>query len=254
MNRKVVWGLIGTLFFVVCLLTTLPAKQLVYRVNLPANIQLFGVSGSIWQGKIQRASVAHTELTSVRWSLSPWRLLTGKVGLELHVGNIRETNQVYLKGNAVMSLFKQHLALSDMTIRMPAQTILNRANLPMKVLAKGPVEVKLVDASVQMNATQVLCEAISGTGQWRNAQVLAPSGLVEMGTFDATLGCSDQNLTIDVAEPNALNLSFVASGRDLQSLRVNGRFNIPEDMPNEIKAVGRFLGQPGNDGYTQFTW
>ena len=254
MSRKIIWGIIGTGFFVLCLLTTLPAKHILYRLDLPTHVHVFGVTGTIWSGRINRAIVAQTELAPVRWSLSPWRLLTGNAGLELHVGNIRETNHIYLKGAAALSFFKQHLTLSDMTVRLPAQTILNQANLPMKVLARGPVEVKLTDASLQINAAQLLCEKISGTGQWRNAQVLAPSGLVEMGTFDASLGCTNQNLTINVTEPNALNLSFSATGRDLQSLQVNGRFNIPADMPNEIKAVGRFLGQPDRDGYTQFTW
>lgn len=254
MSRKFIWGSVGIVFFALCLLTTLPAKHIVYRITLPQNLELSGVSGNIWEGKINRVAFNDTELAPINWSLSAWSLLSGKAGLDLHVGNIRETNQIYLKGGVLISLFNQHVELSNMTVRMPAQSILNQANLPMKVLAKGSVEVKLTDASLQINETQLLCEQILGTGQWRNAQVLAPSGLVEMGTFDASLGCTNQNLTIDVNEPNALNLSFSATGRDLPSLQVSGRFNIPSNMPKEIQAVGRFLGQPDSDGYTQFTW
>lgn len=245
---------VGILFFVICLLATLPASHILHRIPVANNMQMAGVSGTIWSGKIQQINVNGVQLSPLRWSLSGLGLITGKASLDVDVGQVRELDEIFVRGQIAVGLFNQTFFAENLTVRMPAQQALNQANLPMQVLAKGAVEVKLSDAKVQLNGQQALCEAIEGTGQWRNAQVLTPSGLVDLGVFDAALGCTEQNLTIQVTEPNAFNLTFNATGRDLQSLKVSGRFKIPNEMPNEIKAVGRFLGQVGTDGYTQFTW
>ena len=253
-QHKLLWSLAALLFFVVSLVLTMPAKHIVNRLALPANVSIAGVSGTLWQGQAQRVVVAQTQLNNLHWNIDSLPLLWGELGASIKLGNARQLITPYARGQLSYHLFSQEVSADNLTVRVAAQEVLDRANLPMQVLAKGAVETRLTQASLSLATGQPQCKTLNGQGSWRNASVIAPSGLVALGDFKAQLGCPDGQLQIQVNEPNKLNLTFVAQGSSMQNLSVSGKFNIPNDMPQELQAVARFLGTPGADGFTQFTW
>ena len=64
----------GILVFAVVLVATFPAR-LAYRWFAPAELQLSGISGSVWNGVAAEGLVADAYLTDIRWRLRPGALL-----------------------------------------------------------------------------------------------------------------------------------------------------------------------------------
>lgn len=72
MNRNsVITLLLGLFAYIIFLIARLPAEQVVARVNLPDNLRIQDVSGTIWQGQIGQMSIQGIPLRSVQWQLSP---------------------------------------------------------------------------------------------------------------------------------------------------------------------------------------
>jgi len=75
----------GLLAYFVALVLSFPAERAYSHwqasENAPNNIALSGISGSVWSGKAAMAMIQGQPLEKVEWSLRPWSLLLGQVGL-----------------------------------------------------------------------------------------------------------------------------------------------------------------------------
>lgn len=250
--QKLMWGGAALAVFIIAIIVTVPAKHVLYRLDLPLN--LTNVNGTIWNGKASTLQLQQYTINNVAWRINAWSLLTGQLTVSLNAGIARDRSSIYAKGNAGVNLFNQHLIADKLTLRFPAEKLLENVNLPVKVLAKGVVETTLDSAELKFTQTSVGCAVLNGAGQWRQAAVLTPSGEVDLGLFEGVLGCNESQLTLTVAEPNGLGLSFIAQGQNPQNLTVNGKFKLPPELPNEMQQVARFFGEPDNTGYVAFNW
>lgn len=75
----------GLLVYLVALVLTFPAERAYahWQGSEHANksIALSGISGSVWSGRAGMALIQGQQLKDVEWSLHPWSLLFGQVGL-----------------------------------------------------------------------------------------------------------------------------------------------------------------------------
>lgn len=69
--------------FLVFLLTLLPMRLALNALGLDDGVSARDVSGSVWDGRIDRLTVAGVDLGDVTASLSPWSLLIGRARLDL---------------------------------------------------------------------------------------------------------------------------------------------------------------------------
>ena len=67
----------------------MPAIQVIGRVDLPKNVSISGVSGTLWTGKAQTIVVNGLPINNVNWELSPLALLIGKVSAHVKAVQIR---------------------------------------------------------------------------------------------------------------------------------------------------------------------
>ena len=72
------------LFF---LITTLPATVALAAINLPKNITLSSISGTIWSGNARQLHVSGVALGSVNWELHPLNLIIGELSADVSVIN-----------------------------------------------------------------------------------------------------------------------------------------------------------------------
>jgi len=75
------------LFF---LITNLPARFVLSVINLPADIKLSSVSGTIWSAKVKNFQYKSIELGSVKWELHPLNLLSGSVSADVSIINNKQ--------------------------------------------------------------------------------------------------------------------------------------------------------------------
>jgi general secretion pathway protein N len=78
MKRLIILGL--AIFFAV-LLTTFPAR-VAYNWFAPADLQLAGIAGSVWNGSAAEAKAGGAYVRNVTWKFSPASLLSGRIGFE----------------------------------------------------------------------------------------------------------------------------------------------------------------------------
>lgn len=75
----------GLLVYLVALVLTFPAERAYAHWQSSENankaIALSGFSGSVWSGKASMALIQGQQLKDVEWTLRPWSLLFGQVGL-----------------------------------------------------------------------------------------------------------------------------------------------------------------------------
>ena len=83
MKSVLKWGFICLIVFVVFLIVKLPAAQVISRVQLPSEVTVHGVSGTIWNGHAASVSVQGLPIHDVNWQLAFLPLLTGTASLDV---------------------------------------------------------------------------------------------------------------------------------------------------------------------------
>lgn len=84
-NTKTIFIVIALYLFF--LITTLPASVVLSTINLPKNITLSSISGTIWSGKARQFHVSGIALGSVSWELHPLNLIIGELSADVSIIN-----------------------------------------------------------------------------------------------------------------------------------------------------------------------
>ena len=242
MKQNIKWILLGLLAYVVFLIAKLPAIQLISRLQLPANISIEGVSGTIWQGQARQLTINTLPIDKVEWQLSFWPLLTGKARLDITAGNMRQAEEVSFSG--LLWLGKNSVAAQNFSLYLPSDLVIAQLPLPVAVNASGRFSLKLDELEYMQG-----CQTLSGTGQWLNAQVLGLQNPLTLGTFNAELSCIDNDVLISVKEPNSFGLTAKARIPNNLHFAVEGRFKPDPSLPPEVQQAAQFFGKPDAEGY-----
>ncbi|GAB3014294.1 hypothetical protein GCM10027098_05820 [Bowmanella dokdonensis] len=183
-------------------------------------------------------------LHQVHWRLSPWGLLSGALWLELEAGNSRDADQVSLQGS--LSLSRDSVSSDGLEVFLPTDLVIAQLPLPLPVNAKGRFKIRLDELHFADG-----CEVLQGTGQWLNAQVAGTRGYIPLGNFDASLACREQDLLVNIQEPNSFGLSAEARIPANFKISVAGRFKPDAELPEEVHQAARLFGKPDAEGYYQ---
>jgi len=251
MKKTLLYVLLSLFVFASFIVAKVPAKHILYRVSLPPAIQLYDVTGTLWSGQAGLVIAQGQPLENVRWDLSAISLLFGTAEIDVLVGNQRVSDAIYIDGKIQYGLFSQTTEITKTVVKIPAETMLASANLPIPVLAKGHFNITVGSAAFG-GAPKFTCTNLDASGKWQNAGVLGQSGLIELGEFLADVDCANNRYTLRVTEPNDLGLSFTASGANIAQLSVTGKFKLPADAPQDLVQVAQFFGQANSSGYTSF--
>ncbi|RDV24871.1 type II secretion system protein N [Alteromonas aestuariivivens] len=249
MKLRLGWaaGTVAALIFF--LLKYLPASQVLGRVDLPRNMAISGVSGTIWNGQAELVSVSGLSVTPLNWEIHPLALLVGRVSADIRGGNLRESGQVAFQGPLSISLFDlQSVKAEDFLLFLPVDRVLAKVRLPLPVNAGGRIRLKL-DA-LEFGPE---CEQLIGSGDWLNATVAGTQGPIDFGSYNAQLTCSEGKIALQVKEPNKLGLTLNATvSADLADISAQGQFKLDPSLPREVHDAAMLFSRPEADGYTRF--
>lgn len=250
MKSTVAWVVGAILAFFVLLLIYLPANQVIGRLQLPSNITIYGISGTLWQGKAQQVDINGLPVANLQWQLKPLALLTGRLSLIIKGGNSRDAQAISFSGPISTGLFSyQRIQAHDFKLYLPVDSVLAQVSLPLPVNASGRFR-----STIDSLDYDGQCKTLKGTGSWLNAAVAGTQGPIDFGTYTAALSCEQGDFVIQVDEPNMLGLSMQATvGSEFNRFTVNGRFKPADTLPEEVHQAARLFGQPGANGYTRFS-
>lgn len=237
----------GLLAYLVSLVLTFPAERAYshWQASEQANkaFALSGISGSVWSGKAAMAMIQGQPLENVEWTLRPWSLLFGQVGLSwrFQLPEAPGTDaQGYGQGTTALGL-DGSVSFDTLEARLPAGMIARIARAG-ALRPIGSVNLNLQDVLWDGKALRSAVGRIVWTGA--GISLLKP---IALGDQAMTLDTADdvvKGVLSDGGGPLSLDglLTLTAEGQYEFSGSLAAR-NSPE-LKNALRSVGR----AGTDG------
>lgn len=236
MKRYVIAGL---LVFLVVLLVTFPAR-VAYRWFSPPDLQLSGISGSIWSGTATEGLAGGAYIRDISWRLQPMALFTGKLAFT--------TSSKPASGTMV----------TDVAVGLGG--ILSLANL------SGSVPLDLVHPALQQNGIngdlslrfdKLVIEnglPVAADGEVTVANLYAPdlsAGI--LGDFRAIFQTTDRGISGSIDDVSGvLDVSGVITISTDRNYSLIGEVAARPAAPPSIEQQLRFLGSADERGLRPF--
>ncbi len=229
----------GILFLLVLLLVTFPAR-VAYRWFAPPDLQLNGISGSVWSGTATEGLAAGAYIRDIGWKLRAAQLLTGKLAFRTTSspasGSMATNVAVGLDGSLTLSglsgsvpldlvheAFQQNGIGGDLSLQFDILVLEN--GVP--VAATGSVTV----------ANLVARDLSAGT----------------LGDFRAKFQTSDNGITGAVDDiSGVLDIAGVITVSPDRSYSLIGEVAAKPGAPLSIEQQLRYLGSPNERGLRPF--
>ncbi|WP_102505920.1 type II secretion system protein N [Salinivibrio kushneri] len=246
MAKKVLIGVGCLLVFIVSAIVHAPAT-LLRLAPLPAELQLSGIHGTVWQGQIRQVRWQDQAVGPVQWDLHWHRLLT-RATLETA---IKVKGPQGLSGKGVVGFNGTELTLSQTLLSAPAHLLTRSVALPPSVSIDGRLDVIVREAVLAESG----CQQLAGQIQWQQAGLTLPSGRLNDIPLRASLACDGQGVAArgqgdSPSLSNKFSLSITPSGR----YSVSGWLKPGPAYPEPMKAPLSWLGAPDNQGRYRFSF
>ncbi|MEI5640340.1 MULTISPECIES: type II secretion system protein N [unclassified Pseudoalteromonas] len=246
MKRTLSLVIIFLIAFIIFSAFTMPAAVILqlFKGQLPANLQLGAVNGTVWQGQVSGVRFNNIQLNQVEWQLQPASLLGGNLAGRVKFGNARDSNEI--SGNARFSsnLFSQSLRVSNASLRFSVEQAMEQVTLPLPVDAKGRVIVNVDNYQLG----QPYCEDLQGEISSPNIDVKGMNGWFSIGDLSGQLDCKSGDIAVVVDPENRLGLQADATLAANFQFRVAGNIKPEASLPKEVHDAVKFLGRPDSDG------
>lgn len=226
------------LFF---LISSMPLSFVSQWIELPKNVSIGKVSGSIWQGKVSAIAVDGVALNNIETKLSFFSLLAFSPEITIHFGDPLLKGP---EGQVTLSGLLADITFDNLKISTEANLIAEQLNLPVPVVAHDYIDISIEHFVLG----QPVCAELVGDIIWPKAAVTALGEKVSLGKLVASLHCQQGELVVEIAPKNDLGLSFTASVGQNFHASGDGYLIPTENTPTAIQQVLPFLGKADNQG------
>jgi len=234
--------------YLIFLLANAPLTLVTNNLELPRNIEVQGVSGSIWQGEITSAVINNNNIEQIKTELSFWSLFSLSPSIKVTFGDAMLAGP---EGKFTLELSSDQLAVSEVEVFIAANDIAKQLPLPVPVAAQGNVEL-ILDSIVLTTAEKLSCLQAKGDVTWLRAGAMALEQNIKLGKLNAAISCAEGNLLAMVNPNNDLGLSFDGVFA-LPSKKVSGKGYLKPGakFPTQLQSALPFLGRADNQGRYQ---
>jgi general secretion pathway protein N len=244
MKKKFAIGVVFLMTYLAFLVATLPAIVLLNQISLPKNISLSGVSGSVWQTKIDQIVIGEVVVNNIQTELSFWSLFTLSPTLPITFGDSFLPGP---EGELDITLSQEKVEIENLSVFLKANGIAQQLTLPLPVTAKGNVEITLHHAVIDIKDNNK-CIAADGLVTWNKAGVIALEENIQLGSFNGKIACEDGALALLLSPNNALGLTFDAYVRQGGRISGNGFLKPGAKFPKVLNSALAFLGRKDSQG------
>jgi len=243
------WFLYGAMFVSVYLgfvIANVPAHWVMNKVELPKELVIENITGSIWNSSITRVNYlqrnqAPYSVSNINISLNFSSLFLLNPSFDVRFGDALIKGP---EGSLTISGIPDSLSLDNVDILLAANDIAQRLSLPMPVEAHNYMNIIIPTFIVG----KPLCQNLDGQISWQKASVSALDEKVNLGALKATLSCDSGALALTVDPKNNLGLSFTAYVRSNSQISGNGFLTPASNFPEQLKGLLPFLGNKDNQG------
>jgi general secretion pathway protein N len=243
MLKQMVWKrltVLGLMLYLISLVWNLPASFVWNRVKdqLQAQVELVGLTGTLWSGRVNRIAVEGIDQGALTWSWRPAGLLSAAIELDLawmpRNGDVRATLQV---GTGT-------LTLEDVSGHLDAAAMASVNKAPFLLEGTWLLDVPVLELQDMEHVVRA-----NGRLVWENAAGGLPTAL-PLGDLAADLEENDGWLQFTFSDQGGpLGLQGGARWRPGQAMALDTR--LQARVTAEAGLVGglRLLGQPASDGW-----
>ncbi len=204
---------------------------------------LYGVKGTIWEGRANLLIRGSVQLENVHWHLHPWTLLWGRAEAALSF------NYQTAPGKMVVARsLGGNWYLRDVAVELPAQQLVPLLRLPGAELG-GKLALQLSSLVVKQGR---VTEA-EGNLSWEKAALRKPF-VVELGTFAITLTTNAEGVSGALIDRGG-----AVQAQGLFKLQANGQYQITATFASRnpqqalITQGLQLFGTPGPDGRVKYS-
>jgi general secretion pathway protein N len=244
MKNKFAIGVVFVMTYLGFLVATLPATVLFNQISLPKNISLSGVSGSVWQVKIEQVVVDKVAIRQINAQLSFWSLFTLAPTLPVTFGDPLLAGP---EGQFDITLSQEKIEIENFNLLLKANEIAQQLTLPLPVTAQGNVEITVNHAVIDIKDNNK-CIAANGQVTWSKAGVVALAENIKLGDFNAKISCEDGALALLLSPENDLGLILNAYVRQGGRVSGDGFLKPGNKFPLALSSALPFLGRKDSQG------
>ncbi len=237
------WFLYGASFFSVYLLfvlATIPAAVLLNFVELPNEVKIQNINGSLWRSNIDQIQYQQEVINDVEVNVSVFSLLAFNPTADITFGGAFVDGP---EGQLSLSGFFGELTASELSLQLPANKIAMQLSLPVPVKAHSNVDINIE----QFVIGKPYCKQAQGNISWQKAAITALDEKVELGALAAKISCQQGVLALDINPNNDLGLTFSLILAK-NSVSGNGYLTPGNKFPQQLTEVLPFLGKADNEG------
>jgi len=228
--------LLGLLAFVFFLLITLPAAQAWAWFGRQAPMQVYGISGTIWQGQAALVVQQNSRLEAVQWQVQPWSLLLGQVR-----ANVQSRMPDGLLRSEIALSFGQRFEARQLRLDMPATELVQWAGLSLPVRVAGRFDTVMQELVVK--GPKVL--RADGLISWQDASISFGSSALPLGQLVLRLVPAAQGTSGELTSQGGPieiggTLDLDQDGGFILDLAVQ----VVDDLPDGVQTSMKLLGIP----------
>lgn len=235
--------IVSAVIFIVALMPASVALEAV-RDKLPPELQLGEASGTVWQGQIAGVVMQNYAVSTLKWQLQPWKLLTGKLGADVTLGKKRNPNELSATTEVTWGLFNQHLALKNTKARLKVSQAIEMFSLPVPTEAKGRIFLNVTE--YQLGSPY--CEALAGEITTPDLEVKGREGWFQLGELSGDLACKQGAVAMKIDPNNLLGLQADIKVAQGNQLSVTGFIKPDASLPQDVHQAVQFLGRQDSQG------
>jgi general secretion pathway protein N len=232
MSRPWKFVLFFLLFLILALLVNLPVQQVIARVDLPASLRLSGISGTLFNGRVDLLTVNQFPLRDIRYSFMPSCLPILKLCYQID----------YDQGSFQMAydVVNGDSEISDSRVEYPVAELLARFPATLAVKPSGSLQLEIDEMSMRENKL----EAVNGRLVWRDLGVNQGEVQINIGDYQVDFSGDNQKYELKFSDLDAkLDVSgdgrITADGQYQVDVRVDSESTIDSQVRTVLELIGK---------------
>ncbi len=232
--------------FIVSVLTYLPASIVVSQLQLPAQLQLSGLRGTVWRGSVKQVRWQDYDFGELQWRIVPTALFSGNVEASVRFGRDSVLN---LKGKGEVGYGMQGAYASNFVVSIPMDEVVKRAPIKVPIVTQGQLEATIRSYTYQAP----YCLNAEGTLAWSQAKVESPLGSLSLDQTIADVSCDNSVLTVKGSQKSDQVSSLYSAQLNPERIyKADGWFKPEAAFPSQLSQHLKWLPKPDNQGRYQF--
>lgn len=241
MKRISRYAMVGVLFFLIFLISTIPATFVTDMViDKKGPLQLYGVSGSIWSGKAGILRLEDKQIEKFNWNLNLLPLITGTIELDYSFKVKKSSAQGTIGFNGFGSGGKY---LEDTKLIIKSDDVNDILPIPQPLKLAGPININIEEIEISEDGVPTYAEAQI---KWTNAAAILGDQSFPLGAFDINATTEDDKVFItlkDLKEDGPIEAKLSAEVEEDGTTVVSGLVGTRKTADKKLAGFASMLMQ-----------